>query len=123
VNIIATNEEQNICKSCGFCCDGTLFSHVKLQPNENIINYSSLKLLTNEHGSQFNQPCAAFNENGCCQIYPDRPNNCKIFSCKILRRFKRRDLTKEEALGLIARAKELKDDLINEAEKGNIIDP
>jgi len=34
LNIISTDEEQSICKSCGFCCDGTLFGHVDLRADD-----------------------------------------------------------------------------------------
>jgi|GEM_PF-6212842 len=29
-----SDSHQNICISCGFCCDGTLFNHAKIKENE-----------------------------------------------------------------------------------------
>lgn len=78
------NEEQEICIKCGFCCDGTMFDHAVVFPNE-VIREDLSGLLFSEDGSQFfKMPCP--HSNTSCSIYhEEKPKICSTFSCQVLK--------------------------------------
>src|SRR5215472_953064 len=83
--------EQQLCLSCGLCCNGVIFADVRLKPSDDPARLRALGLPLSGQtpGSKkavlnFNQPCAAL--EGCsCRIYADRPNHCRHFECLLLK--------------------------------------
>ena len=77
------NKEQEICKACGFCCDGTLFSRATSFKSENILP----KMIhdTDKNGDTWIKlPCQYFDE--CCTVYDQkRPQICGDFKCRLLK--------------------------------------
>lgn len=67
---------QDLCLSCGLCCDGSLFWAVELDAPDDVPHGA-------EPGGQLPQPCA-FHCDGACQIYATRPGQCRAFVCKVL---------------------------------------
>ena len=108
-------DEQDVCKSCGICCDGTLFGYVKLRAADDEGSYSELGLSGGKGRLQFDQPCSALKFNGDCGIYPDRPCSCREFSCKLLKRFRKGELTREDVTGFIELARKHKSELVEKA--------
>jgi Fe-S-cluster containining protein len=107
-------QSEDICLTCGLCCNGVIFGDVKLLPQDPVDQLVSLGIPlfeshsknggTGTQGWRFVQPCAAF--DGCrCRIYPSRPSYCVQFECLVLKNLNSASLSKEEALRIILRAK------------------
>lgn len=71
-----------LCQGCGFCCDGTLFTHVALEEAEAAqLEGSPVQLVRRASGGRsLTQPCGAL--EGCrCAVYAQRPRGCRGFTC------------------------------------------
>jgi Fe-S-cluster containining protein len=101
---------EDICLSCGFCCNGVIFADVKFQPRDEVKKLLALGLKPISQGRKFEQPCAAFCE-GRCRIYSERPQYCHEFECLVLKRLKNREVTREQALGTIRQARRQADEV------------
>ena len=104
--------EQEICVTCGFCCDGTLFKRAMLEPGE----YGSLpQKIEEQYGKAdesefFVLPCAYF--CGKCTIYDQkRAEVCGAFRCKLLKNFSKDQFTQTDALQTIANAKVMRNEI------------
>ena len=112
--------EKNICLSCGFCCDGTIYSYVSLQETDNPVELrnSGLPIKTSERDvsksqekeSGFDQPCAA-HQSCACTIYQSRPAICKEYKCALLKAYEAQEASTEAALKLIGNCTRLRDKL------------
>lgn len=83
--VMAPENEQAVCLTCGFCCDGTLFGHAVLKPEEK----GNLPLLIEQRvfmiGEKdfFRLPCQYF--SGRCTIYESkRADVCGSYRCRLL---------------------------------------
>ena len=104
----ATSIEDSLCCYCSMCCNGSLFSHAKLDDDERArlgdsIFYEDLKGSKN---LQF--PCTQLGKNGACQVYESRPAVCQAFRCALLRAHDSEKVSLEEAKQLVDDAKEIK---------------
>lgn len=72
-----TSRAEDLCLSCGLCCDGSLFWAVPVGQGVGV----GVPLALDAEG-RLRQPCACF--NGACTIYPDRPSACRTFNCRVL---------------------------------------
>ena len=104
--------EQEICVTCGFCCDGTLFKRAVLQPGER----GNLPAKIEEHygnegdGEFFALPCAYF--CGTCTIYTrKRAVICGAFRCTLLKNFAKGTITQDSAIQTVANVKRLKSEI------------
>jgi len=64
-----------LCRSCGLCCDGSLFGRVRLEPGE-VDSARRRRLHVVANGRSFEEPCTALVKQGehhHCSIYADRP--------------------------------------------------
>jgi Fe-S-cluster containining protein len=80
-----------LCRSCGLCCDGSLFGCVTLEPEE-LPRARKNHLHVLQRGNAFEQPCSALSTLGtrcACSIYPDRPRSCRAFTCRLYDRQRR----------------------------------
>ncbi len=79
----STSEE--LCLSCGFCCDGTLHNFTFLLHNElEFAELAGLRTRLRRDGIPiFYQPCSAYQAQACA-IYEDRPRACQNYKCKLL---------------------------------------
>jgi len=81
------NEAAELCKACGLCCSGHLFSWTRSRANElkpfEQLGFTVFQVNPRQHG--FIQPCPMW--NGTCQIYHSRhyPRACESYNCKLLR--------------------------------------
>ena len=95
-------QEQEICVQCGFCCDGTLFSHASLQPGErgNLPPKLEQEYVQYDTGEFFRQPCVYF--AGCCTIY-DQPklHICSSFRCQLLRNVEAQTILPSRAVQIV----------------------
>lgn len=97
-----TNQvEQEICVSCGFCCDHTIFDIVIIQDDEYINEHFTDADLEIEGKRYFPLPCPYFDSK--CTIYDQRkPKRCSEFKCQVLKSVNDKEISSEDAQVLIA---------------------
>jgi uncharacterized protein len=102
-----------LCLTCGLCCNGVIFANLALQPSDNAARLRSLGLpVCNSHSvlrpPHLTQPCAAF--DGCrCRVYADRPKYCRQFECVLFKSVKAGHTEPAAALRIIRTARERAD--------------
>lgn len=76
---------QALCRSCGMCCDGTLFPSVTLLDGDPVpaLVAAGIKIVVHDAERRFRQPCAA-HDGQSCRVYTDRPSVCRTSRCKVL---------------------------------------
>lgn len=101
--------QQSLCLSCGLCCDGTLFGKVPLKPSDILppLEAAGIEIQSKETKKSFKQPCVAFQKN-CCQVYADRPTNCRKYRCELLKNYESGNILWEEAVKKVNRAREIR---------------
>lgn len=101
VDLKILEKHQEVCKSCGLCCNGSLFKTASIEKS----SHHLLKVKQNESGDYyFNLPCNA-HIDGCCVIYSKRPEACAVFQCKLLKKVNAKKITDEQALLLVSLTK------------------
>jgi len=106
-------KEQQICVTCGFCCDATLFSHAILQPGEKGTLPEKIEQNYRKEKEKefFIQPCLYF--DGECTIYGlKRANVCSSYRCQLLKDFTTKKVTQSDALEIIRGAVRMRTELI-----------
>ncbi len=98
------HELAQICQSCGFCCDGTLFRGVLLRPEE--LDRSKRIGLRVHEDKGFLLPCSQLKDKSC-QVYEDRPSTCRSFECSLLARHREEGGPVEQRLRVVERVREL----------------
>jgi hypothetical protein len=92
-----------LCKACGLCCSGHLFSWVRLNaPELDPIEKLGIKVIRNDPRQRgFTQPCPLW--NGVCTAYtsPEYPRSCAKYKCQVLRRLEDDDISLPDALEII----------------------
>ncbi|MDA0750096.1 MAG: YkgJ family cysteine cluster protein [Verrucomicrobia bacterium] len=90
---------QNLCRSCGLCCDGSLFFFTPIgdckKDDKNQGNIHSRK------EEVLPQPCVHHGMEKGCSIYATRPNVCRKFKCQLLRDVEENKSTIEEAMRVV----------------------
>jgi hypothetical protein len=104
--------EQSLCLSCGLCCDGTIFGRVVLKDNDSLNALQSGLVQIESKGTTqfFRLPCASYRESSC-QIYQERPTNCRNFRCEMLEKYEAGSVSWEDAQRKIGRARNLREQL------------
>ena len=105
----ATSNEplvSELCPSCGLCCNGVLFGDVELRRGDNAKHLAELGMELSRKGRKecFNQPCTCF-DGKWCQIYPERPQRCRRFECKLLKQVQAGEVAVPTALKSITEAR------------------
>ena len=99
---------QQLCQSCGLCCQGVFYSHVEARSQAEKQRLLDQGFLLASDGASahgyFNQPCKAFVGN--CSIYEERPANCASFSCRLLSEYQEEKVSLEQAADVIMQMKE-----------------
>jgi hypothetical protein len=102
-----------LCRSCGMCCDGSLFGLVDLESAEvEPARRRRLRVLDSRKG--FEQPCSALTAVETtrdawqtCSIYAERPLACRRFACRLYDRHQREGGPLEPRLAAVRRIREL----------------
>ena len=93
-----------LCKACGLCCSGHLFSWVRLNAHEldNIEKLGIKVIRADPRQRGFLQPCSML-DHGMCRIYTslDYPRSCQKFKCQVLRRLLDNDISLTEGMTLV----------------------
>jgi hypothetical protein len=98
---------EQLCPSCGLCCDSTLFADVELRAGDDARELARLGLSLEKKGrdkTAFAQPCACF-DGKLCRIYENRPKRCRTFECGLLKKVGAGELSAGIALKKISEAK------------------
>jgi hypothetical protein len=97
-----------LCFRCGICCDGTLFSYIKLDSEDHALaQRARLPLVKDGERVLLKQPCSVLSEDGRCSIYSDRPSACARYTCIVRKRYVEGALSFEESLAKIERTRDL----------------
>ena len=82
-----TTAASRLCVTCGLCCNGVMFHLVRLQPGDSAPELAALglKLKRKQRQDYIVQPCPAYRD-AQCSIYLQRPERCRLFECRTLRR-------------------------------------
>jgi Fe-S-cluster containining protein len=94
------SESLNICLSCGLCCDGVLIGFVQLDKEELSVMRTLKDIEAFENSGLFLQPCANQDADGC-NIYAQRPRQCDLFKCKLLKSIENKNLDFYSALVVV----------------------
>ena len=87
----------DLCRACGFCCDGTLFGGLRLTEDEaRAPARVLLPLFQAADGPTLLMPCPA--HVGTCTIYAERPSTCRTYHCQLIDRLEQGDIDFESAL-------------------------
>jgi len=101
------SEAAELCKACGLCCNGHLFSWTRARANElkpfEKLGFDIIQVNSRQHG--FVQPCPMW--NGICQIYNSEqyPHACESYNCKLLRELLDESITLSTALRVVRQTK------------------
>ena len=95
-----------LCAACGMCCNGVMFHTVRMQPGDSAKALAALglKLKRKKGGHFILQPCPAYRD-AQCSIYLARPERCRVFECRQLKRVASGEITEAMALEKIGEAK------------------
>ena len=100
------SEATTLCKACGLCCTGHLFSWVRLKATELApLEKLGMTVIRNDPRQRgFLQPCPMW--DGTCSIYdsPHYPRGCDSYKCKLLRELLDESLELERALRMVKQA-------------------
>jgi Fe-S-cluster containining protein len=104
------NPSEQLCVACGLCCDGTLFDLVKLEPGDDAAKLKALGLKVSvSRGkvpvTRFPQPCSALCKDRTCRVYADRPSQCRVFECGVLKDAKAGRIPFASALRVVKQAR------------------
>ena len=108
VTDIDGNSSSALCMACGLCCNGVLFEHGAVAP-EDVARVRSLGLTVEVDGGKgfrFQQPCP-LHQDGPCSAYPHHPPSCQAFRCSLLAKYEAGGVTFAESLAIVRTVKEL----------------
>ena len=88
-----------LCSACGLCCNGVMFHTVRMQPGDSPKELAALGLRLKRKKRQqiILQPCPAW-QNSQCSIYAHRPQRCRLFECRQLKRVASAEISEAAAL-------------------------
>ena len=104
---------QELCRACGFCCNGYLFIWAKLRPAELApAEALGLQVFRSDPAQRgFSQPCPLW--KGECSIYTSihYPKVCRAYKCKLLKNILADTTSFETALEVVEQTKKMVLDL------------
>ncbi|WP_257461017.1 YkgJ family cysteine cluster protein [Archangium lipolyticum] len=94
-----------LCRRCGLCCDGNLFSHVPLQGSEvEAARRNGLDVVALADGSPaVRQGCTAL-KGRQCSLYAERPEGCRRYDCQLFKKLAGKRVSFEDALAVVEQA-------------------
>lgn len=98
--------EPSPCLDCGLCCDGTMYSHVRLTAGDRVTADShQIRRTIVEDKPAVREPCPAL-AGTACTIYSERFAICRSYRCATLKALDESAIDRAEAVRRIAAAKE-----------------
>lgn len=93
----------HLCVNCSICCDGTLFRRVPVSQEEIDRLGERGSFFTKSDGSlRMRLGCQNLGRDGGCQVYEDRPETCRTYRCRLLKRVDAGEVTEAHAIGVVA---------------------
>ncbi len=113
--LLATSPTQDLCLTCGLCCDGTLFRGVEIDLEREGPTFVAIGAVIEQEPTKTRavQPCVAF-ESCACTIYPNRPRACQTYQCQLLKHCLTGEVSWEKAREIVASAVGLRDGIAAE---------
>ncbi len=102
---LTVGDPSALCIQCGLCCDGTLFTRVRLADEDHLPLGAGVQR-ANDRQRWLPQPCAFLGVDGC-HIYSNRPRPCQDFECLLLQAVNAGEIDLEEARQLIDQTKQM----------------
>ena len=103
---------QQLCRHCGLCCDGTLFSRAGLKDGDTAdqLKLAGFTVIDVRGKRSFAMRC--IHHHGDCTIYDRwRPGICGRFECRLLKRLNAGEISLDEALSCVDRARRHADEV------------
>jgi hypothetical protein len=99
-------DPSDLCTACGLCCSGAVFDFGPLAPEE-VEQARGCGMAVLDAGDEFGfaLPCPAL-DGAFCTAYANRPATCRNYRCQLLRAAEAGEVAVEDALGIIASARE-----------------
>jgi uncharacterized protein len=99
---------ENLCTSCGLCCDGSLFADIELKNRRESLALESFGLAVEDgdDAELLMQPCGAL-KGTRCSIYHYRPTCCRSFECRLLRDVEEGKRTITDAREIVRQTRDL----------------
>ena len=97
-----------LCLRCGLCCDGTLFTHVPVEPPE-VEDLRAHGVEVEGHGdgpSSLRQCCSALRGTRCA-VYQVRPATCRRYRCQLLIALEEDEVSLKDAVRVVEDARQL----------------
>ena len=100
------DDASRLCLACGLCCDGAVFSWAVLADGDDraALEAAGAEVRDTADGPALTIPCGAL-RGTCCSIYDRRPDVCRGFRCRLLRRLDAGRIDLSHALRVVARTK------------------
>lgn len=106
-------DEQDLCISCGFCCDKTLFDIATIGKEEKTFGAFSENEIKIKGVRYLKLPCVYFDCK--CSIYDQKKLSiCSTFKCKLLRNMTKGEVMKEDALQIVNDVKTYRLEILKE---------
>jgi hypothetical protein len=110
--MMAPENEQAVCITCGLCCDGTLFGHAVLKDGEkgSLPDLIEKNVFILDGKNYFRLPCLYF--EGRCTIYgSSRADVCGSYRCRLLGDMAAGRIRPGEAFEIVRRARLMRQDI------------
>lgn len=111
----APKAEQQVCVTCGMCCDGTLFLHASLNPGEkgNLPEKIEKNSFIEGDKDYFRLPCLYY--SGKCSIYRKKKAFiCSSYRCQLLKDLSVSKITVSSALKIVSEALVMREEIFTE---------
>jgi Fe-S-cluster containining protein len=109
------SDASTLCTRCGFCCDGTLFSHTELLAAEAEQLQENDALSVESGRSRLAQPCQ-FLHGTCCAIYAERFKVCRNFRCELLKKLQAGGISLDAASAIVAEARRWRSEALSDTD-------
>jgi len=102
-NVIREDSAQMLCTSCGLCCDGSVFNHAQIYPEDDKSLLTKCGITVRKRGDRrfFILPCHHLHERKCAIYTSWRPSICSRFKCKVLKRLEKGEISFMQGLEII----------------------
>ena len=108
-------EDPHLCVTCSLCCNGSLFDRVPVTDEDVARLGGGPDFFVKPDGAlRMKQRCSRLGTDGACGCYDIRPQACRTYRCRLLRRMERGDVDRTEA-GRIVQAIKAQQDRTVEA--------
>ena len=106
MSLASDTRGSDLCRSCGLCCDGTLFNWVPVEASERqALDNLRLKIVDGPDGPRFKLGSPQLQAT-VCGVYDDRPLMCRSFTCKLYKRHVAGEISLEDASAVVTEVQE-----------------